>query len=491
MIVETASHVPLATVRPLLSGARAAVSAADARAVAAGTSAIEQGGNAVDAAIAAQAVLCVVAPEACGLGGDAMVLVARPGEPVVAVNGAGASAMGAPGNGPGATVTVPGIVGAWAEMAVRFGRLPLAECLRSAITLAADGCPLSHATAAAVIAQRDRLDAGGAAAWVVATAAPGERALQPALAATLRSIGEGRGDFYTGPTGEAIVSAVSRTGGSLTCADLAAHRTGCGAPLSVPFGPAVVHVQPPMSQGVLLAMALRWLHQEGLDATAVDTHTMIELLGAVFEHRDAVVEGELLLDLRLTVDRERATGRAGARSYLHTAGVAAADADGMVVSSLVSVFDDFGSCVYVPELGFVLNNRAEGFTVAPNDAAPAKRPVHTLAPVIVETPDGLLALATPGADGQVQTLLQVVVAVLAGGADLPTAIGRPRWRSQDGRLLIESGHPEIETLRAMGHGLDVRPDGEAVFGAVVAAGSRAGTPSATADWRRSVWAGAL
>jgi gamma-glutamyltranspeptidase/glutathione hydrolase len=260
----------------------------------------------------------------------------------------------------------------------------------------------------------------------------------------------------------------------------------------VAFGTAVVHVQPPSSQGVLLAMALRWLHGNGLDRAMLDEHTAIELLGAVFEHRAAAGSGGDLLAIELDVDRQQASGRSGARAYLHTAGVAVADRDGLVVSSLVSVFDDFGSGVFVPELGITLNNRADGFTVAPNDAGPGRRPVHTLAPVVVEAPDRTLALATPGADGQVQTLLQVLLADLSDDTDLPTAIARPRWRSQDGALLIEEGHGAAAELAARGHDVQQRSDGDDLFGSVVAAASSGdGTPTATGDWRRSTWAGAL
>src|SRR6185295_344565 len=103
-------------------------------------------------------------------------------------------------------------------------------------------------------------------------------------------------------------------------------------------------------------------------------------------------QGEALLAHSLAIDFNKASHRGGPRAYLHTAGVAAADAQGDVVSSLVSVFDDFGSCVFVPELGITLNNRAGGFTTGANSAAPGKRPVHTLAPALLTTPQGVLAL---------------------------------------------------------------------------------------------------
>ncbi len=99
---------------------------------------------------------------------------------------------------------------------------------------------------------------------------------------------------------------------------------------------------------------------------ALNDHVAIELTQAAFAHRSDVVLGEELLERVLQVDLEKASLRGGPRAYLHTAGVATSDADGRVVSSLVSVFDDFGSCVFVPELGITLNNRAGGFTTGAN-----------------------------------------------------------------------------------------------------------------------------
>ena len=193
----------------------------------------------------------------------------------------------------------------------------------------------------------------------------------------------------------------------------------------------------------------------------------------------------------MAIDLARASNRGGPRAYLHTAGVACADAHGMVVSSLVSVFDDFGSCVFVPPLGITLNNRAGGFTAGANAPGPGKRPVHTLAPCLLTTPQGVLALATPGADGQVQTLLQVLMGLQMQGLDLATAIARPRWRSEQGALLIEQSHPGADTLLALGHRITQCADGDVRFGAVVSAGSVHAQPVAAADWRRETSAGVV
>jgi gamma-glutamyltranspeptidase/glutathione hydrolase len=191
------------------------------------------------------------------------------------------------------------------------------------------------------------------------------------------------------------------------------------------------------------------------------------------------------------LDIDRASRRGGPRAYLHTAGVAVSDASGMTISSLISVFDSFGSAVFVPEGGFTLNNRAAGFTRAPNDCAGGKRPVHTLAPVLVETGDDCIGLATPGADGQVQTLLQVLSNLFVEGDDVATAIARPRWRSQDSRLLVERSHPHAADLAARGHDVVAIDDGDLRFGAVVCAGMTKGHPFCGADWRRETWSGVI
>jgi gamma-glutamyltranspeptidase/glutathione hydrolase len=123
--------------------------------------------------------------------------------------------------------------------------------------------------------------------------------------------------------------------------------------------------------------------------------------------------------------------------------------------------------------------------------------VHTLAPALVEGPTGTgssetLALATPGADGQVQTLLQVLARMRFAGASLPRAVAAPRWRSVAGRLCVEASHPHAGALRERGHEVEPVADGDGLFGAVVAAGRAAdGTVTAVGDWRRDVAAGGV
>ncbi len=481
----------------LRSGPRGAVAAAHPLAADAGCAVLAAGGSAVDAAIAAQAMICVVLPDAAGLGGDLLALVRLPGSGVTAVSGTGRSpARWQPERCTtgGTSVTVPGLVAGWAGAHTRWGRLPLAQVLAPAVTAAREGLALDPGLATAVSEQRARLRTGGAQDWPLLHLSAGERWVQPELADLLEAIGvQGRSAFYSGRIAQAVCRAVAAAGGALHPQDLARHRTLIGSAIDVRWGDDVVHVQPPPSQGVLLAMALSYLQQQ---ADVPDSHLLVELIAAVFTHRAESGVGARLLTTPLTVDRERASLRGGPRGYLHTAGVAVADADGCVVSSLISVFDNFGSGVFVPEGGFVLNNRAAGFTDGPNAPAAGRRPVHTLAPALLERPDGsALALATPGADGQIQTLLQLLSALRAG-VPLTDAVTAPRWRSEDGRLLLEPDHPDRNALAGAGHRISTDQAGAEIFGAVVAAGAPAGVmtgtadPFAVADWRRTTAAAA-
>jgi gamma-glutamyltranspeptidase/glutathione hydrolase len=489
------------------AGHRGAAATGHPLATAAALGLLDGGGNAVDAAVAAHAVLSVALPGSCGVGGDALFLVRRPDGAVAAYNGTGASAAAGPARGArdwaadgGASVTVPGAVAAWWRVLERHGSAPPTTVFAPAVRAAGDGVELPCAVAEQVTEQRARLERGGAGGWALLAARPGEVVVQPQLAAVLQRVAaEGPEAFYTGPLAEAISRAVRRDGGTLAPGDLVVHETVSAEPVTVGWGSGRVHVQPPVSQGVLLAMALQWLDRHA-DLAAPDRldHLGVELTEAVFGYRDRCArEGAALLREPLEVDPERAARRGGPQPYLHTTGVAVADADGTVVSSLLTLFDDFGAGTFVPEGGFVLTNRGAGFTAAPNEPGPGRKPVHTLAPAIVEGPSGVTAIATPGADGQVQTLLQVLARVRFEGASLADAVGAPRWRSVASQLHVEASHPGIEGLRERGHDLVTAPDGDGLFGAVVSA-SWSGDPgtadrpaTAVGDWRRGVAAGGI
>ena len=478
-------------VRPVLRGRLGGVSAAHPLAVAAGQEMLLVGGTAADAAIAAQAALCVLMPDACGLGGDMLALVHVPGAPHLAINGTGAAPLGltkVTNDGPD-SITVPGIVDAWCVLSRQYGRLPLLRVLEPAIRLANSELRVSETLADTLSKHRARLEQGGAQSWCLFARRAGDRVKQTQLAAALQGIGAGgREAFYGGPAATALSRAVRVLGGTLSEQDLGSHQSVAATPLETTWGDLQIATQPPVSQGVLLNMALNALGKLPDIPVDLHDHVAIELTEAAFGFRDDVEQGAALLQHPLPIDLRKAARRGGPRAILHTAGVAVSDADGRVISSLVSVFDDFGSAVYVPELGIVLNNRAGGFTSGANAAAPGKRPVHTLAPSLVQTGQGMLGLATPGADGQVQTLLQILLAIGLEGLDLAQAIARPRWRSEGGNLLIETRHPGRDALAKLGHRVMPMSDGELRFGAAVCAGWVGGEPIVAADWRRDTFA---
>jgi gamma-glutamyltranspeptidase/glutathione hydrolase len=475
-------------IRPALGGRLGAVSAAHPLAVAAGQRLLAQGGTAVDTLVAAQAALAVVSPDACGLGGDGFALVHAPGAAPVAVNGAGPSTAAAVAGATtgGASVAIPGLVDAWVELHGRWGRRPLLDVLQPAIEMAEAGVRVDPVLASARRTQGSRLEAGGAGAWALMGLEAGEAFVQPALARTLRAIAaEGRAGLYDGEVGRGIARAVQATGGAMTADDLAAPAALVTQPLTVRLGEATVHVQPPASQGVLLALRPSRLGARRLRA------------GRPARAPRRGADGRGLRPARRRGPRPRAPARPA--PHRPRAGRAARGARGPIStrpawprltpraswpSSLVSVFDDFGSCVFVPEGGFTLNNRVGGFTSEANAFRAGARPVHTLAPTLVEMGGHVVALSTPGADGQVQVLLQVLLDWLVAGRSLPEAVAAPRWRSEGTRLLVEEGHPARADLLARGHDVVDVPSGDVRFGAVTAAGHLGRCALALADWRR-------
>ncbi len=460
------------------------------------------GGSAVDAAVAAAAALSVVVPDLCGLGGDAFLLVSPPDGDQVAFNGSGNSPRALTGPIPedgGGTVAVPGAVAAWTDAHRRFGRLELAQVLAPAVRLAATGFPLGEETASALSRQRARLERTAQSFPLLATGVgPGSRVRFPELANTLRRIAsDGAEAFYTGAVARAIASAAGRHGGTLDEDDLASHRTVVVPPISTHRLGYSLTAQPPVSQATLALMALGTIERANASDPAQRLHIGIEAWEAAFAHRHLLTDSARaveLLDEPLDIDPERAQRRGGARSDAHTTGVATADDDGMVVSMLISVFDDFGSAVLVPQGGFLLNDRLYGFTAPGCEPRPAARPVHTLSPALASTPDQRFALCTPGSDGQVQFLVQVLLA-LSDGDTLPVALDRPRVRTVDRRLAVEDDldRAVLGHLQERGHDVWLRPPGEARFGAMVAAGVEhtSGALFAAADPRREAWAVAV
>jgi gamma-glutamyltranspeptidase/glutathione hydrolase len=491
--------------RPLVRGALGTVACGHPLAASVGVETFRAGGNAVDAALATAAALMVLMPEACGLGGDAFMLVRSPTDEITAVNGSGAAgAAVAPPLEPGAAMAaVPGAVAALCDAHARFCKLPLEQVLAPAIGLAGGGFPIGGGLLRMIGEERELLERG-APGWVFLAAQlrPGSRVRQPTLAGLLQRIGRhGARAFYEGHCAAALEKAIGAAGGSLEAGDLAEHASVVRDPLRASFKDFVVAAQPPVSQAALLLMALQALEHSGASSRAERAHASVEAIEAAFQHKhelNADGAAERLLAEPVEIDPAgSAQRRGGPRGGLHTTSVATAGADGQVVSMLVSVYDLFGCGVLVPECGFVLNDRLAGCSTdpsSPNAVAAGRRPVHTLSPALVSDERRTFALTTPGADGQVQTLLQLIDAIATDGANLPRALDRPRWRSSEGRLAIEADYdPDVQAeLERRGHDLHRMEPGDPTFGAAVAAGidSRTGTPFAASDPRSGAWAAA-
>ncbi|HEX2221959.1 MAG TPA: gamma-glutamyltransferase family protein [Candidatus Limnocylindria bacterium] len=444
----------------------------------AGVAALRAGGNAVDAAVAANAVLAVVYGNACGIGGDAFALIWWPPERRLhAYNGSGRSPAGLtiehvraeghasmPARGP-LPITVPGCVDAWAAMLDRFGRRSLADAVLTAADLADDGYELTGITANAIARSADLFDEAARAVFLPAGRAPepGHRLRQPLLAATLRGVAAGgREAFYRGEIGVEIARAVQAAGGVLSGDDLAAHRGDWVEPVSTEYRGVRVATTPPNSQGITALIALNVLaalRADGWPGLPADSplaadapldperlHAQLEAIKVAWSERDrcvtdpdrAICDTAALLTwdhaarLAARLDRRRA-GRFLPTDQLGggTVYLTAADAEGCMVSLIESNYMGFGSGVMGGSTGVMLQNRGAYFRLDPGDPnhlAPRARTLHTLMPaMLLRDGEPWISLGAMGGDGQPQTLVQLVNALVDDGLEPQAAVDRPRF----------------------------------------------------------------
>ncbi len=461
----------------------------------AGLAMLQQGGNAVDAAIATAAALTVVEPVMNGLGGDTQVLL-WDGQSVRGLNSSGrAPAAWTAARFTGLermptegwdSVTVPGTVAAWVELAQTHGRLPLATLLQPAIRYAHEGFPVSPNIALLWAAQVKRLNkqSGFADAFLPQGRAPlaGERFRFPQLGDALSRIGASEGaDFYTGGTAARLANHARAHRGALTQDDLAAHRAEWVEPIQQDYRGIRVHQLPPNSQGVATLIALGILQHFDLSPSLAPeqrAHLQIEAMKIAFADVYAHVadpaamkmESGWLLQPDYLAQRARALSLHQAADYGAralpgggTVYVATADRSGMMVSLIQSNFQGFGSGVVVPDTGVSLNNRGSGFVLQPghpNEVAGGKKPFHTIIPAFL-TRDGkpLASLGVVGANMQPQGQVQVICALADLGLNPQAALDMPRWRIDDaGQLRLEAGFdPGVAAaLAERGHPVEVR-----------------------------------
>ncbi len=461
---------------------------------------LKAGGNAVDAAIAAAAVLAVVEPHMTGIGGDCFALIAKPGlAKPIALNAAGRAPAGATPEWLAQSglarieptsvhaVTVPGAVDGWTRLLADYGTLPLDRLLEPAVALAEQGFAVSPRVAAdwALDTARISHHAGARMHLFKDGAVPrvGEVMRFPALAETLRTIArEGREGLYAGAVAEDIVGALGALGGLHTLDDLAAQRASYVAPISLAWRGVELWELPPSNQGIVALMLLKMLERIGLPADPVSVeryHVQLEAARLAFAARDTFVADpdmadvpvEHLLcdavidDLAARVDRTRRREDLGPLPEppgSDTVYFAVVDESGMAVSFINSLYDTFGSGIVTRKSGIVLHNRGKGFVCDPkhrNCIAPRKRPMHTLVPAMV-LKDGrpLMAFGVMGAHFQPMGHVYIMTNIFHYGMDLQQAIDTPRVFFDGDTVLIEESVPEavVAGLRGLGHRVAAR-----------------------------------
>ena len=411
--------------RSPVHAAKAAAATSHTLATVAALDTLRAGGNAIDAAVAACAVQCVVEPESTSIGGDCFAQISLKGsDDIIAYNGSGRA--------PGAltaewlldqgvstikqtmphAVTVPGAVEAWARMVGDHGRLSLAKVLEPAIRYAREGFPVYSRVSVDFAAQESLLRADPMAfrTYMPGGKMPrvGDIIKQPELADTLQRIAEeGPAGFYTGPVAEDMVTRLRELGGVHTVDDFAAHAGDYVTPIRTNYRGHDVLECPPNGQGIVALIMLNILagyDLAGMDPLSVERlHLEMEASRLAYHDRNTFVADpafgdvpvEALLseqhaaDLRALIRMDRTLPELPVPSlpkHSDTVYLTVVDEERNAVSLICSVFHNFGSGIVSPKTGVLLQNRGCGFVVKPghpNCVAPNKRPMHTIIPGMV------------------------------------------------------------------------------------------------------------
>ena len=452
---------------------------------------LKQGGSAVDAAIAANAMLGLVEPTGCGIGGDLFAIVwDAETKQLHGLNASGRSpaALKAeyfteqglttiPSFGP-LPVSVPGAVDGWFSLHEKFGRLPMTSILSPAIEYARRGYPVSEVVAYYWQMNVDRIGEyeGFADVFMPNGKAPttGQIFKNPSLAATYEKIATGGRDaFYKGDIARVIGAYMKEQGGFLSYEDLAAHTSEWVEPVSTNYRGYDVWELPPNGQGIAALQILNILEQydiEGMGFGSADyIHTFVEAKKLAFEDRakyyadpafndipvDALISKDYAQKRRALINPNKAAKRYDAGVVEgDTIYLTVADKDGNMVSLIQSNYRGMGSGMTPPELGFILQNRGELFTLAPNHFntyEPKKRPFHTIIPAMVTRNNKpWLSFGVMGGATQPQMHAQIVVNLIDFGMNLQEAGDAPRFihvgsSSPTGALMKDGGELSMET----------------------------------------------
>jgi len=468
---------------------------------------LKQGGNAIDAAIAANAVNTVVEPMSCGIGGDLFAIVwLEEDQQLYGLNASGRSpesltlnkmkALGlekVPVRGP-LPISVPGCVDGWFELHERFGSLPMGKILAPAIHYASAGFPVTEVIAYywQNSAKSLKDQPGFAEIFMPGGKAPvkGEIFKNPALAKTFQSIAKsGRDTFYKGSIAREIESFVAKQGGFLKTSDLAAHNSEWVTPVSTNYRGYDVWELPPNGQGIAALQILNILENFDLSKMGFGSkeylHLLIEAKKLAYEDRakfyadpdfnkipvEKLISKEYAAERLKLIDLSRSSARydPGDLEEGDTIYLTVADKDGNMISLIQSLYWGFGSGMVPPKLGFSLQNRGELFTFEDghfNQYAPSKRPFHTIIPAFVtRAGKPWLSFGVMGGSMQPQGHAQVLVNIIDFGMGLQEAGDAARIRhggssqptgskmTSGGYINFESGFNDetIRELTKMGH----------------------------------------
>jgi oxamate amidohydrolase len=450
------------------AGHRRGVAAAPhGAAVEAGRLVLAEGGNALEAMVAMAAAIAAVYPHMNHLGGDGFWLVREPRGRLRAIMGAGTAGARArrelyrehdtiPPRGPLAALTVPGAIAGWMQAleAARAlgGRLPLDVLLGPAIRHAREGYVVAPSQARLTAEKLDELKdvPGFAAAFLVDGKPPaaGSTLRQTALAAMLEHLARaGLDDFYRGDVGREVAADLDRVGSPVTRDDLSGYRAVLAEPLTVSLASGTLANTPPPTQGIAALLILALFDRldvktaEGFD----HVHGLIESTKRAFRVRDRYVtdpdhlphgperyfDAAFLAAEAARIDRRKAAKWPPPAGAGDTIWMGAADASGLVVSYIQSLYWEFGSGVALPATGVLMQNRGASFSLernAVNPLEPGRRPFHTLNPALAVLKDGrVMAYGTMGGDGQPQTQAMLFTRHVQFRQPLDAAIDRPRW----------------------------------------------------------------
>lgn len=457
---------------------------------------LRNGGNAVDAAVAAMALLGVVEPTQTGIGGDCFALLMRHGEgEVVALNGSGWAPQAAnvdfyESQGIAAietesahAVSVPGAVASWARLIADHGTMDFAALLQPAIEMAEGGYAVTERVARDWAKQVDKLrrnpEAAKAFLFDGAPPQPGTIHRQPALAAALRSIAaEGPDAFYRGWIARDMVDSLRALGGLHTLDDFASFAPEYVCPIGVDYRGYRLWECPPNGQGVVplvMAKALEgfnvasWPHD-----SAERYHVLAEVGRQAFADRDCFIGDpragpmpvtELLSEQRAEKMRARVSfdGRLADLTpvplpeHRDTAFLAVVDKDRNTIALINSIFDDFGCGIVSRRSGIIFHNRAGGFVLTrghPNAIAPRKRPLNTIIPALL-TRDGRAVMPFGVTGGHFQPFgqIQIMTNILDYGMGIQEAIDQPRIFARGDQFDVEGtvSVAAIDGLRKLGH----------------------------------------